>query len=231
MARKLKIWAGLGMALAVLPTQASFVTPAAAASVAGEAGETATVAHADSSQAEYIAALGLLEAYVQLADKLKSADAKKRAQELVVELTPNLTKHKTQITAVALSKMSTTHHAIKIARGTGEDVAAHHMVMAVVQLLHRSSEEYLASDPSAKPGVLSGQQKAWGLVQAARSIMKDVTPAERAEHKAPLAEVDAALAKLDVLWPDLKSNRPSQQDPHLLAAAAAKVEFAASAIP
>ncbi len=234
MARQLKIWAGLGVAVLASQAQAfpigvkTHLAPQFVLAAAGEAGETATVAQADNSQGEYIAALGLVDAYVQLADHLKSAEAKARAQKLATDLAPLLKKHKAKISVSALRSLKTAHSAIMIARGTGEDVSAHNMVTAVLQLVQNANTEFV--DLGQTPKALSGPQKAWGLVQAAKSIMKDITPQERAEHQAPLAEIDSALATLEPLWPDLKRDQLSKADPKMLPAVAAKIEFALSAI-
>jgi len=226
-ARKLKIWAGLGLALAVMPVETWAAGPVMAASVAGEAGETATVGKADNSQGEYIAALGLVDAYVHLAGKLPKVGALARAQKLAVELGPTLEKHKTTLVVAGLKSA---HAAIKLARGSGEDVSAHSMVVAVLSLVQNAHTEFTGGGIHGKLNVLSSTQKAWGMVQAAKSIMADITPQEREEHKGPLAEIDAALASVDRVWPDLKHDHSPQASPALLAAAAAKIEFALSAI-
>lgn len=236
MERKLKIWAGLSVAVLVGQAQAMPIVsqPQSSAhfilTAAGEAGESGTVAKAADGQSEYIAALGLIDAYVRLADKLDSADARARAKKLALDLSPTLKKHKAALSAKALKKLSTAQIAIKAARGTGEDVSAHSMVVAVLSLVQNANQEFSTNGISRKYKGLSAAQKAWGQVQAAKSIMADITPQERDEHKAPLQEIDVALASLDPLWPDLKHDQPTKADPALLAAAAAKIEFASSAI-
>jgi len=219
MARNLKLWAGFGVVL--VATQLQNVPVFAAA---GEAGETATVAQADNSQGEYIAALGLVDAYLHLAEKLPNTNALSRAERLVADLLPTLKKHK------ATFNLKEGHSALLMARGQGEDVSAHNMVVAVLSLVQNAKVEFDAPPNVAEFNSLSSTQKAWGLVQAAKAITADITQTERDEHKGPLAEIDAALASTDPVWPDLKRDQPPKADPSLLAAAAAKIEFALAAI-
>jgi hypothetical protein len=219
MSRNLKLWAGLGVVLVSAQLQSATLLAAA-----GEAGETATVAQADNGQGEYIAALGLVDAYLQLAAKLPDSDALSRAQKLTLDLAPLLKKHKAAIDLPAL------HVAVKTARGSGEDVSAHNMVVAVLSLVQNAHIEISAGEISPKLNSLSGAQKAWGLVQAAKSIMADITPQERDEHTGPLAEIDLALASVDLLWSDVTQAQPTKFLPSMLAAAAAKIEFALAAI-
>jgi hypothetical protein len=219
MARNLRVWAGLGVVLVAAHLQS---LPLIAA--AGEAGETATVAQADNSQGEYIAALGLIDSYVRLAKALSKPDALSHAKKLAMDLRPTLKKHKATLDIKQLQP------SIKAARGAGEDVSAHNMVVAVLSLVKNASVEFTSAGPLLKKHELSGRQKAWGLVQAAKSIMADITQQERDEHTGPLAEIDAALAATDPVWPDLKRDQPPKADPALLVAAAAKIEFALAAI-
>jgi hypothetical protein len=225
MTKNLKLWAGVGVVLIAAQLQSTSMLAAA-----GEAGETATVAQADNGQGEYIAALGLIDAYVHLSAKLNNREAQTRAKKLALELTPTLKKHKAFLPATSLGKLKTAQAAILAARGTGEDVSAHNMVSAVLSLVQNANTEFTTGAMGRKLQGLSAAQKAWGMVQAAKSIMADITPQEREEHTAPLAEIDAALVSIQPLWPDLKRDQLSKADPHLLAVAVAKIEFAAAAI-
>jgi hypothetical protein len=230
MKRNLKVWAGLGVAVLAghaqgMPMTPAFqTTPERLITVSGEAGETAAVAHADDTQGEYIAALGLVDSYVQLARQLPKSNALAEAKEKAVDLKSTLKKHKAKL------DLNRFQVSIKAARGSGEDVSAHNMVVAVLALVKSADSEFAEGDQKGKINALSGRQKAWGLLQAAKNIMADITQQERDEHTGPLAEIDAALAATDPVWPDLKRDQPPKADPALLVAAAAKIEFALAAI-
>ncbi|MGH6821151.1 MAG: hypothetical protein ACREDU_09855, partial [Methylocella sp.] len=73
-------------------------------------------------------------------------------------------------------------------------------------------------------------QDAWGFVQAAKAMLAALPEEEREEHAAPVAEMEAEMEKIQVLWPDITGKSPVDADPTLLPAAAARIELAAHSI-
>jgi hypothetical protein len=104
------------------------------------------------------------------------------------------------------------------------------MTSAVVILLRKAADDYGSAVTGGSVQMPKEYQNAWGFAQAAKNLMADLSAKEREEHPGPLAEIDAALANLEPLWPDLAGVKPLSADQHLLAAAAAKVELASLAI-
>jgi hypothetical protein len=230
------------------------------ADAAGEAGESGAGVKAADDQPDFIAALGLVEGHMRAGialhksaqDKSAEADAalvhlKHPADELYVSLKPMLEARKAKGFAAELEAVSAAISAkatpaevdalfekMKIAvaasRGEGEAVSAHAMSTAVLILLRTAAAEYAIGVVDGKVKDAKEYQDAWGFVQTAKSIMADISKLEREEHPEPLAEIDAELAKLGGLWPDLAGAKPISADPRLLAVAAAKVELAGLAI-
>jgi hypothetical protein len=225
------------------------------ADAAGEAGESGKAVKPADDQPDFIAALGLVEGHVRAGIALyKSAQVdaalvhlKHPADELYASLKPMLEARKTEGFAAELEAVSAAisakaspakvdalfekmKAAIAKSRGEGEAVSAHVMASAVLILLRIAAAEYAIGVVDGKVKDAKEYQDAWGFVQAAKSIMADISKLEREEHPEPLAEIDAELAKLDGPWPDLAGAKPIGADPHLLAVAAAKVELAGLAI-
>jgi hypothetical protein len=167
------------------------------------------------------------ELYVSLKPRLDVRKAKGFAAELAA-LSAAVQSNATPAEADALfDKMKA---AIALSRGEGEAVSAHVMASAVLILLRSAAVEYAEGVVEGKVADTKEYQDAWGFVQAAKSIMADISKLERDEHPEPLAEIDAELAKLDGLWPDLAGTQSISVDPRLLAVAVAKVELAGLAI-
>jgi hypothetical protein len=238
-----------------LPIQSSLLQLADTAGEGGEAGESGAGVKAADDQPDFIAALGLVEGHMRAGIalyKAAQADAamvhlKHPADELYVALTPKLEARKARGFAAELEAVSAAvsakatpaevdalfekmKTAIATSRGEGEAVSAHVMASAVLILLRNAAAEYAVGVVDGKVKDAKEYQDAWGFVQAAKSIMADISKLEREEHPEPLAEIDAELAKLDGLWPDLAGAKLIDADPRLLAVAGAKVELAGLAI-
>jgi hypothetical protein len=216
----------------------------------GEAGESGVAPTAE-DQPQFIADLALVEGHMRVGlalYKQGQGDAafvhmKHPADELYAALKPMLAARKAKGFAdelEALSKAMQNKAApaevdqlfekMKITivktRGEGEAVSAHAMTGAVLILLRHADADYATGVDRGEVKVPKEYQDAWGFVQAAKAIMADLSKVERDEHPGPLAEIDAELAKLDGLWPDLVGEKQITVDTHLLAVTAAKVELA-----
>lgn len=224
------------------------------AAAAGEAGESGKVATTD-DQPEFIADLALVEGHMRVGlalYKQGKGDAamvhmKHPADELYTSMKPMLEQRKAKGFADELEALSMAIHmkapasevdalfenmkaAIVTSRGAGEAVSAHAMTSAVLILLRSAVADYATGVQNGAVTVPKEYQDAWGFVQAAKAIMADINAQERGEHPEPLAEIDAALAGLDGLWPDLAGAQKVTADAHLLSVAAAKVELAGMVI-
>jgi hypothetical protein len=266
MAKVLKFWTGLGVAVVsgavavqAMPlkatSQQSHSMLLQLAATAGEAGESASTVKPVDGQAEYLAEMACVEGRMRAAIALYKqglADAAKihmiyPSDELYMKLQPKLQARKAvgfaeqlqdvnwglehEATALEVNALfAKLKTAIVAARGDGEAVSAHLMTSAAVMLLRKAADEYGLAVIGGSVQLPKEYQDAWGLVQAAKNLMEDLSAKEREEHPGPLTEIDTALANLEQLWPDLAGVKPLSADPHVLAAAAAKVELASLAI-
>jgi C1A family cysteine protease len=225
------------------------------AATAGEAGESGSAIATPDDQAKFIADLALVEGHMRVAVELyklgkgeaASVHIKHPADELYAALKPALEVRKAKGFAEELEALSMAidqkaatasvdqlfekmRASIVASRGEGEMVSAHSMAAAVEILLRSATADYAVGVIGQDVKVPKEYQDAWGFTQAARAIMADISKMERDEHKGPLAEIDAALTGLDVLWPDMSGEKKVDGNSKLLAVAAAKVELAGLAI-
>jgi hypothetical protein len=96
------------------------------------------------------------------------------------------------------------------------------------QLMVRTAgEEYAIGVKAGKIDNLHEYQDAWGFVETARVLMASLPGDERAEHKAQIEAIEAELAGLKDLWPDIAGKAAVTGDAKQLFVAAARIELQA----
>jgi hypothetical protein len=160
--------------------------------------------------------------------KLLSRMAARRASSFATEFNA-LTKAMTAKESYksVLAKYNKFNVAIAASRGAGELVSARYLVPATRIILQKSAEFYSS-------GVMNGNvvdarqyQTAWGLMKAAKNIMAGISKKERKTYAKSLQDIDAAMANLNSLWPNLTGSDTQGGDPQMLRDATAKIELAA----
>jgi hypothetical protein len=105
------------------------------------------------------------------------------------------------------------------------------LAAAVTQVIVRSAgEDYAAGVVDGKITDLHEYQDAWGFYESAKAFMASVSPAGRAAYKAQLEAIDAELAAVSSLWPDITGKLPVTGSAKQLYSAAAKIELQALSI-
>ena len=252
MAQTIKIWVGLGLAGLAANAQAlpTSFHPAPLSqglfqlAAAGEAGESGGVAVAN-DQPQYLAALAEVEGYAHAAALAAEGGlgmaAVKDFQTAALPalsylgLAAKVRKQQPLAAVVAAFELgintkppqdafATLQGELTKARGQGESVSAHAVVAGTVLALQQAAKVYGDGGDPAK------RQQAWGITWAAAKLLKDLSSAERDEHKDVLPEIDGDMAKLTEIWPATTKTVAPLPDAHLLAAVAARIELASQQI-
>jgi hypothetical protein len=74
---------------------------------------------------------------------------------------------------------------------------------AAVQLVRTAAEEYAVGVKDGKIDNIHEYQDAWGFTQVAAQILATLSEAERTEHQKEIEGLEAEIAGLAALWPDL----------------------------
>ncbi len=219
----------------------------------GEGGEAGGSASAGDERIDYLTDLGLLEGHMRVGVALykagDAAAAKTHMRHPEDEIYEDLKLHfeelkapgfAEQLTAVGKAvesgaaaadvdaAMSALLAAIAAARKT--EMNAEEVAQVVQLLVSNAAEDYAGGINNGTVTDAHEYQDAWGFVQTAKAYMAALPAHERDEYKAPLAEIDAQLAKLDAAFPDIQGKLPLTADPTLFPAVASSIEFAAASI-
>jgi hypothetical protein len=219
------------------------------ADTAGE-GEGEEVASTD--DASYVAQLGYVLGHMRVGTALYGkgeADMAKThmkhpRDEIYAELEPVLKERKVPGFAVELDALSTAvaagapavdaeakFKALEAAVISNmPKMSASLTAKAVQQMVRTAGEEYAIGIKNGKIDNLHEYQDAWGFVETAKSLMVSLSAEERTEHKAEVEAIDAELAGLSSLWPDITGKAEVKGETKQLFAAAAKIELQALAM-
>ena len=214
----------------------------------GEAGTDAGAEGPD--DAAYLVSLSLMEGHMRVGTELYGmgeADMAKThmkhpRDEIYTALEPALLARKAPDFAGALDAVGQTvnaggdaaeakqrfqdfEKAIHAARPQALEAAT--AAKAVVQLIRTAAEEYAIGIKDGKIDNLHEYQDAWGFTQVAAQILASLSDEERAEHKNEIAGLEAEIAGLAGLWPDLAGKKPVTTTAKALFVAAAKMELLA----
>jgi hypothetical protein len=100
----------------------------------------------------------------------------------------------------------------------------------IKNLIRTAGEEYALGVKDGKLDNVHEYQDAWGFTQTAKAVLANLSTEEKAEHAGNIAKIEAELASLDALWPDLAGKTPVSGKAEVLFAAAAKIELAGLAM-
>ncbi len=219
------------------------------ADASGEGGEGGGDAGAEGlDDAAYLVSLSLMEGHMRVGTELYGmgeADMAKThmkhpRDEIYTALEPALKARKAPDFAVALDAVGQTVNAggdaneaqlrfrafeVAIHAARPQLLEAATAAKAAVQLIRTAAEEYAVGIKDGKIDNLHDYQDAWGFTQVAAQILATLSEAERAEHKNEVAGLEAEIAALAGLWPDLSGKRPVTGDAKALFVAAAKMEL------
>jgi hypothetical protein len=97
-------------------------------------------------------------------------------------------------------------------------------------MVRTAAEEYEIGVKNGKIDNLHEYQDAWGFVETAKLMISGLSAEERTEHKAEIEAIEAELASVALLWPDIAGKAPVTGTAKQLFAAAAKIELQALSI-
>ena len=100
----------------------------------------------------------------------------------------------------------------------------------VARLARQAADEYAVGVKDGKVADSHEYQDAWGFVQTAIQLLKEIPAEEREEHGKDIGEIEAAFASMQAAWPDLTGKSPVITESSLIAGAVARIELAAGAI-
>jgi hypothetical protein len=95
----------------------------------------------------------------------------------------------------------------------------------IKNLIRTAAEEYAIGVKDGKLDNVHEYQDAWGFTQTAKAMLVNLSAEEKAEHAGDIAKIEAELASLDALWPDLAGKTPVSGKAEVLFGAAAKIEL------
>jgi hypothetical protein len=99
-------------------------------------------------------------------------------------------------------------------------------VTAVIKdLIRTAAEEYEIGVKGGKIDNVHEYQDAWGFTQTSKAMLAGLSAEAKTEHASEVAAIEAELAVLDALWPDLAGKAPVTGEAKTLFAAAAKIEL------
>ncbi len=229
------------------------ITLAQASGEGGEGGESGGGSGVkEVGHISYLTNLGLVEGHMRAGIELyKKGDSsaarthmKHPADELYADLKPQFESMKiagfdAELEAVAKAVENAAPEAAidasfvrlqaAIAKARGS-VSAHDTAETVEHLVRKAADEYAIGVKDGKVNDPHEYQDAWGFVQAARSAMAAMPDDQRQKNAPALAEIEAELERVQVLWPDITGATPVTGDTTLLAAAASRIELAIQSI-
>jgi len=219
----------------------------------GEAGESGGEAGNAGGRADYLKDLGLVEGHMLAGVALYKAGEveaakphmKHPADELFEDLKARFAEMKvegfaSQLEAVAAAvesgaavadvdaRMTTLLEEIAESRGAAMEAAE--AAQAVVLVIKTAADEF---GEGVKDGMVveaHEYQDAWGFVQAAKRLIDALSDDEKGEHKDELETIVSELVALDKYFPDITGKMPVTAAGSDFAAAASRIELAASGI-